>query len=106
MEPTIVVFARCVKEATAHPPSHSSAVRHYVSPRDFLGLIRAFVALVNEKRSELEDQQVRVGKKMKGRRIRHCHSLPDQSYFWPGCVMGNFDEDDEVSSIGACRRAR
>lgn len=38
---------------------HSSGVRHYVSPRDFLGLIRAFVSLVNEKRAELEDQQVR-----------------------------------------------
>lgn len=47
-----------MKEATAHPPSHASAVQHYVSPRDFLGLIRAFVALVNEKRAGLEDQQV------------------------------------------------
>lgn len=49
---------RSVKDESAHPPLHSSAVRHYVSPRDFLGLIRAFVSLVNEKRAELEDQQV------------------------------------------------
>ena len=47
-----------MKEESANPPLHSSAVRHYVSPRDFLGLIRAFVSLVNEKRAELEDQQV------------------------------------------------
>ena len=51
-------FLRSVKEESANPPLHSSAVRHYVSPRDFLGLIRAFVSLVNEKRAELEDQQV------------------------------------------------
>lgn len=50
---------RSVKAESANPPLHSSAVRHYVSPRDFLGLIRAFVSLVNEKRAELEDQQVR-----------------------------------------------
>lgn len=49
---------RCVKEATANPPAHASGVQHFVSPRDFLGLIRAFVALVKEKRAGLEDQQV------------------------------------------------
>ncbi|CAM9106263.1 unnamed protein product [Ectocarpus fasciculatus] len=49
-----------VKEESANPPLHSSAVRHYVSPRDFLGLIRAFVSLVNEKRAELEDQQLHI----------------------------------------------
>ncbi|CAM9166136.1 unnamed protein product, partial [Hapterophycus canaliculatus] len=49
-----------VKEESANPPLHSSGVRHYVSPRDFLGLIRAFVSLVNEKRAELEDQQLHI----------------------------------------------
>ncbi|CAM9128550.1 unnamed protein product [Discosporangium mesarthrocarpum] len=56
----LVAIHRCVKEATEAPPSHASAVRHYVSPRDFLGLIRAFVAVVNERRAGLEDQQLHI----------------------------------------------
>lgn len=54
----VLNVGRSVKQESANPPMHSSGVRHYVSPRDFLGLIRAFVSLVNEKRAELEDQQV------------------------------------------------
>jgi dynein heavy chain 1, cytosolic len=37
-----------------------STRRHYLSPRDYLDLIRNFVSVVNEKRSQLEEQQLHI----------------------------------------------
>jgi dynein heavy chain 1 len=37
-----------------------SARRHYVSPRDFMDLIRNFVSVVGEKRAQLEEQQLHI----------------------------------------------
>lgn len=34
--------------------------RHYISPRDFLDLIRSFVSVVGEKRAQLEEQQLHI----------------------------------------------
>jgi len=34
--------------------------RHFLSPRDYLDLIRQFVAVINEKRSQLEEQQLHI----------------------------------------------
>ncbi|CAM9428194.1 unnamed protein product, partial [Choristocarpus tenellus] len=56
----LVAIHQCAKEATEAPRSHASGVRHFISPRDFLGLIRAFVSVVNERREGLEDQQLHI----------------------------------------------
>jgi dynein heavy chain 1, cytosolic len=37
-----------------------STRRHYLSPRDYLDLIRNFVSVVGEKRSQLEEQQLHI----------------------------------------------
>ncbi|KAG5186150.1 dynein heavy chain [Tribonema minus] len=38
----------------------AAAARHFLSPRDYLDLIRKFVALVGEKRGQLEEQQLHI----------------------------------------------
>ncbi len=41
-------------------PTASARPRHYVSPRDFLDLIRNFVVVVGEQRARLEEQQLHI----------------------------------------------
>ena len=40
--------------------SSSSGARYFVSPRDYLDLIRAFVGVLGEKRGQLEEQQLHI----------------------------------------------
>jgi len=53
----LVHIHAAVRDATAEAGKRSHAARHWCSPRDFLDLIKKFVALVGEKRDELEEQQ-------------------------------------------------
>ena len=48
-----------VKTATERLSRRTSR-KHYISPRDFLDLIRNFVAVVAEKRAQLEEQQLHI----------------------------------------------
>jgi len=49
-----------VKALTERQAKTTTDRRHFLSPRDYLDLIRQFVAVVNEKRAQLEEQQLHI----------------------------------------------
>jgi dynein heavy chain 1 len=55
----LVQIHSSVKDAAARRAKRSQT-RHFLSPRDFLDLIHAFVRIVTEKRSQLEEQQLHI----------------------------------------------
>lgn len=55
----LVHIHNAVKGATERM-SKRSVRRHFISPRDYLDLIKNFVSITNEKRSQLEEQQLHI----------------------------------------------